>query len=159
MPVRQPRVNDMRIDPATRVWQRFSSAILPAWHTSRRGWPDMLFPYQVDGVRALLVREAILLADDTGLGKNCRSNRRATHPSAATANASRIDRHASRALLRQWRTALANWAPELFVSTVYGPPAERAWQWQTPAHIYLVSYDTLREEPVNDTGRDALRRT
>jgi len=31
VPVRQPRVNDKRIDPATGERQRFSSAILPAW--------------------------------------------------------------------------------------------------------------------------------
>ncbi|MPZ89652.1 MAG: hypothetical protein GEU81_16650 [Nitriliruptorales bacterium] len=31
VPVRQPRVNDKRIDPATGKRQRFSSAILPAW--------------------------------------------------------------------------------------------------------------------------------
>jgi hypothetical protein len=31
VPVRQPRVNDKRIDPATVERQRFSSAILPAW--------------------------------------------------------------------------------------------------------------------------------
>ena len=31
VPVRQPRVNDKRVDPATGERQRFSSAILPAW--------------------------------------------------------------------------------------------------------------------------------
>lgn len=31
VPVRQPRVNDKRIDPANGERQRFSSAILPAW--------------------------------------------------------------------------------------------------------------------------------
>jgi hypothetical protein len=31
VPVRQPRVNDKRIDPATGERQRFSSAIPPAW--------------------------------------------------------------------------------------------------------------------------------
>src|SRR5690349_24039780 len=31
VPVRQPRVNDKRTDPATGERQRFSSAILPPW--------------------------------------------------------------------------------------------------------------------------------
>jgi hypothetical protein len=31
VPVRQPRVNDKHIDPATGERQRFSSAVLPAW--------------------------------------------------------------------------------------------------------------------------------
>jgi len=39
VPVRQPRVNDKRIDPATGERQQFSSAILPRGHASRRGWP------------------------------------------------------------------------------------------------------------------------
>ncbi|HET8759432.1 MAG TPA: DEAD/DEAH box helicase, partial [Nitrospiria bacterium] len=30
------------------------------------------------------------------------------------------------------------------VSTVRGSAEERAWQWATPAHIYLVGYETLR---------------
>jgi putative transposase len=31
VPVKQPRVNDKRIDPVTGERMRFSSAILPAW--------------------------------------------------------------------------------------------------------------------------------
>jgi putative transposase len=34
--VRQPRVNDKRVDEATGERKRFSSAILPAWSRSRR---------------------------------------------------------------------------------------------------------------------------
>jgi len=34
--VHAPRVNDKRVDPDSGEWQRFSSAILPAWRASRR---------------------------------------------------------------------------------------------------------------------------
>lgn len=50
------------------------------------------------------------------------------------------------ALVGQWRAALATWAPDLRVSTVRGPVAERAWQWLAQAHVYLISYETLRED-------------
>ena len=39
VPVRAPRVNDKRTDPATGERKRFASAILPRGHASRRGWP------------------------------------------------------------------------------------------------------------------------
>ena len=39
VPVRAPRVNDKRTDPATGERKQFASAILPAGRASRRGWP------------------------------------------------------------------------------------------------------------------------
>ena len=108
-------------------------------------WPAALFPYQVDAVRTLMAREALLLADDTGLGK--------TVEALAALRILALQRRVQAALivvpaglLRQWRTALTTWAPELQVSTIRGPASERAWQWQSPAHVYLISYDTLRED-------------
>jgi SNF2 family DNA or RNA helicase len=121
-------------------------------------WPAALFPYQVDGVRALLTRDAILLADDTGLGK--------TIEAIAALRILALQRRIHAALVvvpagvqRQWRMELNSWAPELHVSTIQGPAAERAWQWQAPAHVYLVSYDTLREDGANNSDRPPRQRT
>ncbi len=121
-------------------------------------WPAPLFPYQVDAVRMLVSRDAILLADDTGLGKTIE-----------TVSALRIlafQRRMQVALvvvpagvLRQWRKELAVWAPELRVSTIQGPWSERAWQWQAPAHVKLVSYDTLREDAANKSDTRPRERT
>jgi SNF2 family DNA or RNA helicase len=111
-------------------------------------WPSALFAYQLDAVRALVSRDAILLADDTGLGK--------TIETIAALRVLALQRRIQLALVvvpsgvvRQWRRELANWAPELHVSTVQGPATERAWQWQASAHVNLVSYDTLREDAGN----------
>jgi SNF2 family DNA or RNA helicase len=108
-------------------------------------WPGVLFPYQLDAVRALVSRDAILLADDTGLGK--------TIETIGALRILALQRRMQVALvvapsgvLRQWRRELENWAPELRVSTIQGSAAERAWQWQAPAHVELISYDTLRED-------------
>lgn len=121
-------------------------------------WPAALFPYQVDAVRALLAHDALLLADDTGLGK--------TVEAIAGLRILVLQHRIQAALLvvpaglvRQWRTALSAWAPELRVSTIQGPASERAWQWQTPAHVYLVSYDTLREDGAYHPDSAPRRRT
>jgi SNF2 family DNA or RNA helicase len=121
-------------------------------------WPHVLLPYQLDGVRALLERDALLLADDMGLGKTIQ-----------TLAALRILIHQRRAeralivvpagLLAQWRAAFGEWAPELRVSTVRGPAVERGWQWRTPAHVYLVTYDTLRADTTSNPASPPRRRT
>jgi SNF2 family DNA or RNA helicase len=108
-------------------------------------WPHPLLPYQLDGVRALLERPALLLADDMGLGKTIQA-----------IAALRIMIHQRRigsalavvpaGLIAQWRSELAQWAPELRVSTVYGEPSDRTWRWRAPAHLYLTSYETLRAD-------------
>jgi SNF2 family DNA or RNA helicase len=132
------------------LWRRLAIALqLPTYllldQTGPIEWPEPLFPYQVDGVRALLQRDALLLADDMGLGK--------TIQTIAALRILVLQRRVERTLvvapaglLAQWREALAAWAPELRVSTVRGPAVERVWQWRTPAHVYLVSYDTLRSD-------------
>jgi SNF2 family DNA or RNA helicase len=106
-------------------------------------WPGQLFRYQVEGVQALLSTDALLLADEMGLGK--------TVQAIAALRILALRRQLERALvvvpaglIPQWRRELDRWAPELRVSTVRGSVEERAWQWATPAHLYLVSYETLR---------------
>jgi SNF2 family DNA or RNA helicase len=132
------------------IWRRLAYLLQPPLELllARDGpleWPSALFDYQVDGVRALIAREALLLADDMGLGK--------TIQAAAALRILAIQRRVVRCLLivpagliAQWRRALRAWAPELLVSTVRGPGAERAWQWRSEAHVYLTSYETFRED-------------
>ncbi len=47
-------------------------------------------------------------------------------------------------LLDQWRREVGLWAPELRALIVRGPTQDRTWQWRAPAHVLLVSYETLR---------------
>ncbi|HVA89792.1 MAG TPA: DEAD/DEAH box helicase [Chloroflexota bacterium] len=106
-------------------------------------WPHPLLPYQIDGVRALLERPALLLADDMGLGKTIQAiaalriliHQRRIGSALAVVPAG---------LIAQWRSELSSWAPDLRIATVYGEPSDRAWRWRAPAHLYLTSYDTLR---------------
>jgi hypothetical protein len=108
-------------------------------------WPGTLFDYQLEGIHALMSHEALLLADDMGLGK--------TIQTIAALRLLVLQRCVESALvivraglLHQWRKELQRWAPELRLSTIRGPAAERAWQWSTAAHVYLVSYETFRTD-------------
>ncbi len=121
-------------------------------------WPGILFPYQVEGIQELMSRDALLLADDMGLGK--------TVQVVAALRVLLIQRRIEAALvvaraglLKQWRQEIRTWAPELRTSTIHGPAAERAYQWSTPAHVYLVSYETLRSDFTDNPASPPRRRT
>jgi SNF2 family DNA or RNA helicase len=104
-----------------------------------------LFPYQRDGVRALVGSPALLLADDMGLGKTIQ-----------TIGALRILARlrqleaalivAPTSVLVQWRRAVRQWAPELRTMTIRGRPDDRARQWRADANVFLTTYDTLRSD-------------
>src|SRR6266581_8557466 len=61
-------------------------------------------------------------------------------------------------LMNQWRKELQRWAPEVRISTIHGPAAERAWQWSTAAHVYLVSYETFRADCTDNPHSPPRRR-
>jgi superfamily II DNA or RNA helicase len=106
-------------------------------------WPGAFFPYQRDGIAALVHSPHLLLGDDMGLGKTVQAvaalrllfHRREIERALVVAPAS---------LLEQWRRDLALWAPELRVLVVQGPPDDRAWRWQYRAHVSIASYETVR---------------
>ena len=108
-------------------------------------WPGSLFDYQIEGIKTLLSKDALLLADDMGLGK--------TIQAIGALRILFLQRRIESCLLvvpaslvGQWRKEIHHWAPELRISTIRGITAERTWQWATPAHIYLTSYETFRSD-------------
>lgn len=108
-------------------------------------WPFTFFPYQLEGIRAILSHDCLLLADDMGLGKTIQMI-------AALRIMYRQDKLESvliivpASLVRQWQQALRQWAPEMRLSTVYGPSNDRTWQWRVPAQFFLTSYETFRQD-------------
>lgn len=60
-------------------------------------------------------------------------------------------------LMTQWQRELARWAPELRVVSLAGKPAERGSLWQIPAHVRLVSYETLRADVMDLRDSPVLR--
>jgi SNF2 family DNA or RNA helicase len=149
--------------PGPPLWKRLAYLLRPPAELllAARGplaWPSALLPYQLDGVSALLASHALLLADDMGLGK--------TVQALAALRVLVLQRQIEATLIvvpaglvDQWRHMLRAWAPELRVSTIRGPAVERAWQWLAPAHVYLVSYETLREDFTSNPRAAPRRRT
>ena len=131
----------------SRLWRVLAlpwSPLLPGPGSSVE-WPGELMPFQLEGVRALLESRRMLLADDMGLGKTLQVIvalrvlflRGEIDSALVVAPAS---------VLNQWRRELLKWAPDLTAMVVRGSVAERGWQWATPVHVALVSYDTLRSD-------------
>ena len=119
-------------------------------------WPGELMPFQLEGVKALLESRQILLADDMGLGKTLQVivALRVLFLRGEIESALVV---APSSVLDQWRRELLKWAPDLKAMVVRGSAADRGWQWATPVHVALVSYDTLRSDfsdsPVSQVGR------
>jgi SNF2 family DNA or RNA helicase len=125
-------------------------ALLPGPNTVL-DWPAPLLDYQLTGVRALVERQRLLLADDMGLGKTVQAIaalRVLCH--AGSVQSALLVVPAS--LLDQWRRELRRWAPELRVVVVRGSATDRAWQWKGPAHLKIVSYETLRADNESSAG-------
>jgi len=144
------------------LWKRLAYLLQPPTglllaHDGPLEWPGTLFTYQLEGIQALLSHEALLLADDMGLGK--------TIQTIAALRLLVLQRRVESALLivraglmNQWRKELQRWAPELRVSTIRGPVAERVWQWSTAAHVYLVGYETFRADCTDNPYSPPRRR-
>lgn len=121
-------------------------------------WPASLHPFQLDGVRVLLAKPEVLLADDMGLGKTVQAiaalrillHRGDVETALAVVPAS---------LIHQWRHELTRWAPELRVSTVAGSREQRLFAWTVAAHVFLVTYETLRSDFSPHPGSGPRRRT
>lgn len=148
--------------PQVPLWKRLAYLLQPPTdlllaESGPLEWPGTLFEYQLEGIQALMTHEALLLADDMGLGK--------TVQTIAALRLLVLQRRVESALLvvraglmNQWRKELQRWAPELRISTIRGPAAERAWQWSTAAHVYLVSYETFRTDFTNNPHSPPRRR-
>lgn len=120
-------------------------------------WPHSLFDYQIEGIKALLSRDALLLADDMGLGKTIQ----AVGALRILFLQHRIESClliVPASLVGQWRKEIHYWAPELRISTIRGTIAERTWQWATPVHIYLTSYETFRSDCTDHSQSPPRRR-
>ncbi|MGE0822197.1 MAG: SNF2-related protein [Candidatus Binatia bacterium] len=151
-PATQPAFPDTRPSSDTKLplWKRLAYLLQPPTdlllsNTGPLEWPSSFFSYQLEGIYALMSREALLLADDMGLGK--------TIQTIAALRLLVIQRQAESALLiaragliDQWRKEFQRWAPELRIVTIRGRSAERVWQWNVAAHVYLISYETFRTD-------------
>lgn len=155
-------IDNNKAEPEIPLTKRLAYLLQPPTEglLSRNGpleWPLTLFDYQTEGIKTLLSRDALLLADDMGLGK--------TIQAIGALRILFLQRRIESCLLivpaslvGQWRKEIHYLAPELRISTIRGPSPERTWQWATPAHIYLTSYETLRSDCTDNAQSPPRRR-
>jgi len=104
-----------------------------------------LYPFQGAGVKFLAERERALLADEMGLGKSIQAI-------TATRFLFRMGRITNglilcpKSVLTDWEKKLWEWAPEIRNIKVRGSREQRQIMWNTPSHIYLTTYETLRQD-------------
>jgi len=106
---------------------------------------DSLYPFQREGVRFLVEHESVLLADEMGVGKSIQAivALRVLFRTNRSKNTLIV---CPKSVLFDWERKLWKWAPELRLTIIRGPKPARQIAWITPSHLYLVSYDTLRED-------------
>jgi len=107
--------------------------------------PHDLYPYQPAGIEFLMNNESALLADEMGTGKT-----------VMTVVALKIlfqKNRTRRALIicplsivQQWNEEIEKWAPEFVAVPVRGTQNVRSAIWNTDAHVYLTTYDSIRTD-------------
>jgi SNF2 family DNA or RNA helicase len=107
--------------------------------------PSPLYPYQLDGARFLATHEAALLGDDMGTGKTVQTivALRLLFQSGQARSACIV---CPRSVLDTWQTHLEQWSPGLTAMVCHGPLLPRTQAWTRKAHIYLTTYDILRQD-------------
>jgi len=114
-----------------------------------------LFPFQSDGVSFLIRHENALLADEMGLGKSIQAiiATRLLLKSKIIKNSLIV---CPKSVLVDWETKFEEWAPELSLTMMSGPVNKRRELWNNDDQIFLVTYDTLREDALSDDEKQVM---
>lgn len=104
-----------------------------------------LYPFQRSGVKFLADNKTALLGDEMGLGKSIQAivALKLLYRTGQVTNGLIL---CPKSVLTDWEKKFWNWAPELRVMKVHGHKTQRHISWNTPSHIYLTTYETLRQD-------------
>lgn len=116
-----------------------------------------LYGYQQNGVEFLVKNKSALLADEMGTGKTVQSivalrilfrQARIKHALVICPPAVLGSAYLSQITGKPegWDGHFYKWAPELSVTVVRGSQDERTLDWSCPAHVYIATYDNLRDD-------------
>lgn len=110
-----------------------------------------LYPFQRFGVKFLLQNRRALLADEMGLGKSIQAiiALRCLFRMGDVMNGIIL---CPKSVLTDWDRKLWYWAPDIMVVKVAGDKQHRTISWETPAHIYLTTYDSYRQDVIGSLG-------
>jgi SNF2 family DNA or RNA helicase len=105
--------------------------------------PFRPFPFQLEGVAFLYVRQAAVLADEMGLGKAMQAIT-ALRLLIRGGEIGNVLLVCPKPLVSNWRREFAQWAPELPVAAIEGDQARRRWLWHLPGvPVKLANYELL----------------
>lgn len=114
--------------------------------------------YQKQGIRWLVDNHSALLADEMGTGKTVQAVtalrllfRQGKLKSALIvcppAVIGSVDITIETNKSEGWSGHFHHWAPELRIVTLHGKsPSERRLLWESPSHVYITTYSTLRTD-------------
>lgn len=106
-------------------------------------FPFHPFPYQLDGIAFLYPRQEAVLADEMGLGKTMQAIV-AMRLLAHQGHVRRCLVICPKPLVTNWQREIAQWAPELTVTTIEGKQSRRQWLWENvSAGVLLSNYESL----------------
>jgi len=108
-------------------------------------FPSKLFPYQVQGIKFLIQNKSALLADQMGTGKTVQSTT-ALRILFIKGDIKKGLIVVPSNLISVWEEHLKKWAPEVRFITVRDSREGRKILWNVKSHIYLISYDTLKND-------------
>lgn len=119
--------------------------------------PSPLYEFQIGGVEFLRSHPEALLADEMGTGKTVMATvaLRILFQQGKVSTALIV---CPASVLDVWDRHLLEWAPPLVTTVVRGNKQVRENDWRFPAHVYLTTYDTLRNDVMGETllGGDRL---
>jgi superfamily II DNA or RNA helicase len=103
------------------------------------------YPYQWDGIKFLVERHSALLGDDMGTGKTVQSIL-ACRLLFQRGIIRRVLIVSPLSVLAQWDREIEKWAPSLKTTVVRGTVEHRKVCWSMPAHVWITTYDLLRQD-------------
>jgi len=108
-------------------------------------FPKKLYNFQITGIKFLIEHEGALLGDEMGLGKTVQAicAARILFRSGKINNCLILS---PRSVLPTWENELWDWASELRFIKIRGTRLQRQILWSSPAHVYLTTYETLRQD-------------
>ena len=93
----------------------------------------------------MLTHPSALLGDEMGLGKTIQAII-GLQGLFRQGQIHRVLVLCPRSLLGTWETELNKWAPEFFVLKIRGGREDRKLLWESPANVFVSTYETLRQD-------------
>jgi SNF2 family DNA or RNA helicase len=122
---------------------RIGPALALRDETQRDGDPS-LYPFQRAGVAFMNVAERCLLADEMGSGKTVQSIKALQQMHLSGKNVFPVLVVCPNSMKKTWEREAAKWWPGLKFLPVKGSANERRKTLETPAHGYIMNWESLR---------------